>query len=93
MATLENALQQLRAEQREARLHVEKLGQAISVIEGLYDVGICPEKNRRSTTGMVGEVEGWTEEDGVKYAARTKARCFAGGIFSWMRNHCGLDTK
>ena len=35
MANLENALQQLRAEQREAQLHVEKLGQAISVIESL----------------------------------------------------------
>ena len=29
MANLENALQQLRAEQRESQLHVEKLDQAI----------------------------------------------------------------
>ena len=39
MANLENALQQLRAEQREAQLHVEKLGQAISVIESLRGSG------------------------------------------------------
>src|SRR5580700_1883624 len=39
MANLENALQQLRAEQRETQLHVEKLGQAISVIESLNGSG------------------------------------------------------
>ena len=39
MANLETALQQLRAEQREAQLHVEKLGQAISVIESLNGSG------------------------------------------------------
>jgi hypothetical protein len=39
MANLTNALQQLRAEQREAKLHVEKLGQAISVIESLNRSG------------------------------------------------------
>jgi hypothetical protein len=39
MANLTNALQQLRAEQREAQLHVEKLGQAISVIESLNGTG------------------------------------------------------
>jgi hypothetical protein len=48
--------------------------------EGLYDVGICPEKNRRSTTGMVGEVEGWTEEGGVKYAARTRPAASLAGF-------------
>ena len=35
MANLENALQQLRAERREAQLQVEKLDQAILVIESL----------------------------------------------------------
>lgn len=35
MANLDNALQQLRAERREAQLHVEKLNRAISVIESL----------------------------------------------------------
>jgi hypothetical protein len=35
MANLENALQQLRAERREAQLHVQKLEQAITVIESL----------------------------------------------------------
>jgi len=39
MVNLENALQQLRAEQREAQLHLEKLGQAISVIESLRGSG------------------------------------------------------
>jgi len=39
MANLENALQQLRAEQREAQLHAEKLGHAISVIESLRGSG------------------------------------------------------
>ncbi len=39
MANLENALQQLRAERREAQLHVEKLDQAISVIESLNGSG------------------------------------------------------
>ena len=35
MATLENLLQQLRAEHSRAQLEVEKLGQAISAIESL----------------------------------------------------------
>ena len=43
MANLENALQQLRADLREAQLHVEKLDQAISVIESLNGTG--PSRN------------------------------------------------
>jgi hypothetical protein len=39
MANLENALQQLRSERRESQLHVEKLDQAISVIESLNGGG------------------------------------------------------
>ena len=39
MANLTSALQQLRAEQQEAQLHVEKLGRAISVIESLNGTG------------------------------------------------------
>ena len=39
MANLTKALQQLRVEQREAQLHVEKLGQAISVIDSLRGSG------------------------------------------------------
>jgi hypothetical protein len=39
MANLENALQQLRAERREAQSHVEKLDRAISVIESLGGSG------------------------------------------------------
>jgi hypothetical protein len=46
MANLENALQQLRAEQREAQLHVEKLGQAISVIESLHGSGSSHQTSR-----------------------------------------------
>jgi hypothetical protein len=39
MANLEIALQQLRAERQEAQLHVQKLDQAISVIESLNGSG------------------------------------------------------
>jgi hypothetical protein len=46
MANLTNALQQLRAEQREAQLHVEKLGQAISVIESLNGTGTFRKANQ-----------------------------------------------
>ena len=40
MASLTNALQQLRAERQVAQLHVEKLDQAISVIESLNGSGV-----------------------------------------------------
>jgi hypothetical protein len=39
MGNLTNALQELRAERREAQLHVEKLDQAITVIESLNGSG------------------------------------------------------
>jgi hypothetical protein len=39
MANVSNALQELRAERRESQLHVEKLDQAISVIESLHARG------------------------------------------------------
>jgi hypothetical protein len=39
MANLNNALQALRAERNRAQLHVEKLDQAISVIESLNSLG------------------------------------------------------
>ena len=45
MANLENALQQLRAERRESQLHVQKLDQAISVIESLNGSGTSPDTN------------------------------------------------
>ena len=48
MANLTNALQQLRSEQREAKLHVEKLGQAISVIESLNRSG-KPRNGKQAT--------------------------------------------
>jgi hypothetical protein len=47
MGSLINALQQLRAERREAQLHVEKLDQAISVMESLNASGTSP-KTRKS---------------------------------------------
>ena len=46
MANLENALQQLRAERRESQLHVQKLDQAISVIESLNGSGTSPDTNQ-----------------------------------------------
>jgi len=46
MANLTSALQQLRAEQREAQLHVEKLGRAISVIESLNGSGTSRNGNQ-----------------------------------------------
>src|ERR1700728_1050687 len=48
MANLINALQQLRAEQRETQLHVKKLGQAISVIESLNASG-TPRSGNQAT--------------------------------------------
>jgi len=51
MANLTNALQQLRAERREAQLHVEKLGQAISVIESLNGTGTS--RNGKQATRII----------------------------------------
>jgi hypothetical protein len=48
MANLENALQQLRADLREAQLHVEKLDQAISVIESLNGRGLAGRATTRN---------------------------------------------
>jgi|ERR1035438_2864980 hypothetical protein len=46
MATLENTLQQLRAEHGRAQLEVEKLGQAISAIESLDGSGASRNGNQ-----------------------------------------------
>jgi len=46
MASLTNALQQLRAERRAAQLQVEKLDQAISVIESLNGSGASRKATR-----------------------------------------------
>jgi hypothetical protein len=51
MANLTNALQQLRAEQREAQLHVDKLDQAISVIESLNSSGTS--RNGKQATRII----------------------------------------
>ena len=50
MTNLINALQQLRAERRESQLHVEKLDQAISVIESLNGSGTFRKANRPTRT-------------------------------------------
>jgi hypothetical protein len=46
MANLTSALQQLRAERREAQLHVEKLCEAISMIESLNGSGTSRSTNQ-----------------------------------------------
>ncbi|MGA8617914.1 MAG: hypothetical protein WB660_05275 [Candidatus Sulfotelmatobacter sp.] len=46
MANLENALQQLREERKQAQLHMEKLDQAISVIESLNRSGTFRKTNQ-----------------------------------------------
>jgi hypothetical protein len=46
MASLTDALQQLRAERSRAQLHVEKLNQAISVIESLNGSGVSHKLGR-----------------------------------------------
>jgi|SRR5579872_5000417 len=46
MGNLENALQQLRAERREAQSHVEKLDKAIAVIESLNGTGALGKVNQ-----------------------------------------------
>jgi len=48
MGNLENALQQLRAERREAQSHVEKLDQAISLLVSLNGTG-TPQKVNQPT--------------------------------------------
>jgi hypothetical protein len=50
MASLTNALQQLRAERQVAQLHVEKLDQAISVIESLNGSGVSHNSGRPTRT-------------------------------------------
>jgi len=51
MGNLNNALQELRAERREAQSHVEKLDQAIAVIESLNGTGAVRQANQ--PTGVV----------------------------------------
>jgi hypothetical protein len=46
MGNLSSALQQLRAERKQAQLHVEKLDQAISVIESLNGFGTFGKANQ-----------------------------------------------
>lgn len=46
MGNLNNALQQLRAERKQAQLHVEKLDEAIAVIESLNGSGVSRKTNQ-----------------------------------------------
>ena len=46
MRNLDSALQQLRAERKQAQLQVEKLDQAISAIESLNDLGTARQANK-----------------------------------------------
>ena len=46
MGNLSSALQQLRVERRQAQLQVEKLDQAISVIESLNGLGVVQQANQ-----------------------------------------------
>jgi hypothetical protein len=50
MGNLTNALQELRAERREAQLQVEKLDQAITVIESLNGSGTSRQANQPTRT-------------------------------------------
>jgi hypothetical protein len=50
MGNLNNALQQLREERRQGQLHVEKLDQAISVIESLNGSGTSGNGNQPRRT-------------------------------------------
>ncbi len=50
MANLDNALQQLRAERKQAQLQVEKFDQAISVIESLNGPGAVRKSTRPTRT-------------------------------------------
>ena len=61
MGNLSNALQQLRAERKQAQLQVEKLDQAISVIESLNGSGTFSRANQ--PTRIISA--GFTAQDGA----------------------------
>jgi hypothetical protein len=50
MGNLNNALQELRAERKQAQSHVEKLDKAISVIESLNGSGTLRQANQPTRT-------------------------------------------
>ena len=61
MGNLSSALQQLRAERKQAQSHVEKLDQAISVIESLNGSGTI-RNNKPTDPNNIG---GFTAQDGA----------------------------
>ena len=73
MGNLNNALQQLRAERREAQLHVEKLDKAISVIESLSGTG-TPQKVNQPTGTTSAPTRFMSKASRLKIAAAQRAR-------------------
>ena len=71
MANLTNALQELREERKQAQLHLEKLDQAISVIESLNGSEASRMETNRSELSLPLRVEKWRrrkKRDGQRYA-------------------------
>ena len=73
MGNLASALQQLRAERREAQMHVDKLDQAIAVIESLNGSGASRTTNQ--PTGTVGALKRFiSKASRLKMARAQRAR-------------------
>ena len=73
MGNLANALQQLRAERREAQSHVEKLDKAIAVIESLNGTGTVGKVNQ--PTGITSAPKRFiSKASRLKMARAQKAR-------------------
>jgi len=73
MGNLANALQQLRAERREAQSHLEKLDQAIAVIESLNGTG-TPQKANQPTRVISAPVRVISQASRRKMALAQQAR-------------------
>jgi len=75
MGNLNNALQELRAERKQAQLHVEKLDQAISVIESLNGSGTSRKANQPSRIISAASRRKMAKAQKARWArARTAAR-------------------
>ena len=92
MAKLTSALHQLRAEQREAQLYVEKLGHGVGKgakpAEGAAKTtASAPVKRtmsasaRRKIAGLGGRSSGWRRRKRRKTRRENKARCFRGAPY------------
>ena len=69
-------------------LEINKLGSCREA----HHVAGRPQEDRRCSEGEMGEGQGW-KEVGVKSQPKNRARCLSRGLFSWIRNHSGLDTR